>query len=64
VQAQAVNPDGSIVVGVTGTMVVQTGAQPVVQQFAGSFLVRKEPEGLRVAGLEAKSTGLPGSTVY
>jgi hypothetical protein len=64
VQAQAVNPDGSVVVAVTGTMVVQTGAQPTAQQFAGAFLVRKDNDSLRVAGLEAQSVGLPGSAVY
>jgi hypothetical protein len=64
IQPQAVNPDGSVVLGVTGTMVVQTGAQPAVQQFSGAFLVRQEPEGLRVAGLDARGSAIPGSSVY
>ena len=63
VQAQAVNPDGSIVVGVTGNIVVQQSGQPVVQPFSGSFLVRKEQDGLRVAGLETKSTP-PGTSIF
>ena len=63
VQAQAINPDGSVVVGVTGNMVVQSNGQPVVQQFAGSFLVRKEQDGLRVAGLETRSTP-PGTSIF
>lgn len=64
VQAQAVNPDGSVVIGVAGQMVVQTGAQPTVQQFSGSFLVRQDKDGLRVAGLDARTGTIPGSSVY
>lgn len=64
VQPQAVNPDGSVVVGVAGTMVIQSGGQPVVQQFLGSFLVRQDQDGLRVAGLQTKTGVLPGSSVY
>jgi hypothetical protein len=61
IQAQAVNPDGSIVVGVSGTMVVQTGGQPAVQQFLSSFLVRQEKTDLRICGLETRSSGMPGT---
>lgn len=64
VQAQAVNPDGSVVVGVSGTMVIQSGGQPVVQQFLGSFLVKKDQDGLRVSGVHARAGALPGSSVY
>lgn len=63
VQAAAINPDGSIVVSVAGTVVVQTGSQPAVQRFGGNFLVRQEKEGLRIAGLEATG-GAPGSSVF
>jgi hypothetical protein len=64
VQAQAVNPDGSVVVGVSGTMVVQSGGQPVVQQFLGSFLVKQDIDGMRIAGLNTRTGVLPGSSVY
>jgi hypothetical protein len=64
VTAQAVNPDGSVVVGVSGTMVVQSGGQPIVQQFLASFLVKQDADGLRVAGLQARTGVMPGSSVY
>jgi len=64
VQSQAVNPDGSIVVAVSGTMVVQSGGQPVVQQILASFLVRQDQDGLRVAGLNARTSVVQGSSVY
>jgi hypothetical protein len=60
----AVNKDGSIVVGVNGTMVVQAGGPPSTQPFAAAFLVRQEKDGLRVAGIDAKSGLLPGSQVF
>ena len=63
IQAQAINPDGSVVIGVAGTTVVQTGAQPATRAFSASFLVKQEKEGLRVAGLDSH-TPAPGSTVY
>jgi hypothetical protein len=55
VAPQALNPDGSVVVGVAGTIVVQSNGQPTTQQFLASFLVRKEKEGLRVAGLDPRA---------
>jgi hypothetical protein len=64
VQAQAINPDGSVVVGVGGTMVVQSNGQPMTQPFLAGFLVRQEKEGLRIAGLDARQGIMPGSTVF
>jgi hypothetical protein len=64
VQAQAVNPDGSVVIGVAGTMVIQSGGQPVPQQFLASFLVKQDKDGMRVAGVNAQTGVLPGSSVY
>ena len=64
IQAQAINPDGSVVVAVAGTMVVQAGSQPVTQQFLASFLVQQENEGLRIAGVDARSGLLPGSQAH
>lgn len=64
VQAQAVNPDGSVVVGVAGTMVIQSGGQPVPQQFLASFLVKQDQDGLRIAGVNARTGILPASGVY
>jgi len=60
----AVNRDGSIVIGVNGTMVVQAGGPPSTQPFAAAFLVRQEKDGLRIAGIDAKSGLLPGSQVF
>lgn len=65
VAAQAVNPDGSIVVGVAGTIVVQSNGQPTTQQFLASFLVRKEKDGLRVAGLDPRAgLNAGGSAIF
>ena len=60
----AINKDGSVVVGVSGTMVVQAGGPPQTQPFAAAFLVREEKDGLRIAGIDAKSGLLPGSQVF
>lgn len=49
IQAQAINPDGSVVVGVAGTVVIQGQGQPMSQQFLGNFLIRQDKDGLRVA---------------
>jgi hypothetical protein len=51
VQAVAANPDGSIVVTVAGQLTMQTGPQPATHQFYADFLVRKDQDGLRVAGV-------------
>ncbi len=51
VQALAFNPDGTIVVTVQGSLVVQDTAAPVSQQIVTDFLVRKEKEGLRIAAM-------------
>jgi hypothetical protein len=51
VQAEAINPDGTVVVGVNGTLVVQSNGTPATQQVAIDLLIRKDKEGLRVAGL-------------
>ena len=65
VQAQAVNPDGSVVVGVMGALVVHQNGQPMSQQFLADFLVKKDADGLRIAGLYNKSPQpLPGASIY
>jgi len=51
IQAEAMNPDGSIVVGVTGTLVIQSNGQPFTNQLSTDFLVRRDKDGLRIAGL-------------
>ncbi|HEY9681712.1 MAG TPA: hypothetical protein V6C86_09030 [Oculatellaceae cyanobacterium] len=56
VQAEAINPDGTIVVGVTGTLIMQNSATPVSQQIVTDFLVKKEKDGLRIAGLYNRTT--------
>jgi hypothetical protein len=64
VQAQAINPDGSVVVGVAGTMIIQANGQPAPQPFSACFLVRQEKDGLRVAGLDARTSAIPGGSIY
>ena len=64
VQAEAINPDGSVVVGVSGTLVLQATGRPTTQQIFADILVRKEQAGLRVAGLYNRSGPPVSSTVY
>jgi len=61
VRAVAANPDGSIVVNVTGNLVLQQGQAPVVQQLSTDYLVKREPGGLRIAGLYNRAMLLQGS---
>lgn len=52
VQAQFINPDGSIVVAMSGALVMQqTGMQTATQQLSADFLVKQEKEGLRIVGI-------------
>lgn len=51
VTAQAVNPDGTVVVSVIGTLIVHSNGQPSTSQVLCDFLVRKEEKGLRIAGM-------------
>ncbi|CAN5282355.1 hypothetical protein BH11CYA1_BH11CYA1_28140 [soil metagenome] len=47
----ATNPDGTMVVTVVGTLVMQqTGQQPAGQQLTMDFLVKKDGDGCRIAG--------------
>jgi hypothetical protein len=65
VQAQAINPDGSVVVGVSGTMMVQAaGQQPTTQPFLAGFLVKQDRDGLRVAGIDPRAGIMPGSGTF
>jgi len=51
VQAEAQNPDGTVVVGVTGSLVIQQNGQPYTNQISTDFLVRKDKGGVRIASL-------------
>jgi hypothetical protein len=64
IQAEAINPDGSVVVGVSGTLVLQSTGRPITQQIFADILVRKEQSGLRVSGLYNRSGPPVSSTVY
>jgi hypothetical protein len=59
VQAEARNPDGTVVVGVSGTLVAQesTSPAPETQQIVCDFLVKKEKDGLRISGLYNRTGG-------
>jgi hypothetical protein len=59
VEATAVNPDGTVVVGVSGTLVIQSTGQPVTQQIVTDFLITKNQDGLRVAGVYNRSAAQP-----
>ncbi len=55
VQAQFINPDGSIVVAMSGALVMQSaGTQPATQQLSADFLVKQEKEGLRIVGINIR----------
>lgn len=64
VQAVAVNPDGSVVVTVAGNLMMQQGPRPALHQFAADFLVRKDQDGLRVAGVYNRTVASASSSVY
>lgn len=60
----AVNPDGSIVVCANGTFVYQSDGHPTTQQMQTDYLVRKDPGGLRIAGLYNRVAPLMSSSTY
>jgi hypothetical protein len=62
VQAEAINPDGSIVVGANGTLVVQANGNPMTQQLSTDFLVRRDKDGLRIIGLYNKQLATASAT--
>lgn len=64
VQPEAINPDGSVVVLMSGTLVLQSTGRPTTQQIFADVLVRKDQSGLRVAGLYNRSQPPVSSTVY
>jgi hypothetical protein len=62
VQAEAVNPDHSVVVGLTGTLVLQAANQhPVSSQIQIDVLVRKGDTGLRITGVNNRINTLSPS---
>lgn len=65
VEAQAVNPDGSIVVRMTGTLLLQQSTvRPVTHQIVMDLLVRKEGENCRIAGLYNQSYVMQPNSPY
>lgn len=64
IRTVAVNPDGSVVVSANGTFVYQAGGQPSSQQMQTDYLVRKDPGGLRIAGLFNRVAPLMSSSTY
>jgi len=64
VQAQAVNPDGTVVVGMSGNLVTQSTGRPASQQIQLDLLVRKESDGLRIAGLFNRAVSPSGVPSY
>ncbi len=52
VQAQFINPDGSIVVAMTGALVMQqAGTQTATQQLSADFLVKQDKGDMRIIGI-------------
>lgn len=62
IEPKAINPDGSIVVGVDGSLVMQIGAQPTTQRILTDYLVKKEDGNMRIAAIHAKTIA-PFSTI-
>lgn len=64
VQAEAINPDHSVVVGLTGTLIMHnTHERPVSNQIQIDLLVRKGDTGLRIAGINNRVT-TPSASTY
>jgi|AGTN01.3.fsa_nt_gi hypothetical protein len=55
IEAKAINPDGSVVVRVDGTLVMQMGGQPTTQRVQTDYLVKKDKGSLRIAALHART---------
>ncbi len=51
ITAKALNPDGTVVVGVQGTYQLRNGGQPVPYQVKADFLVSRARDGLRITGV-------------
>jgi hypothetical protein len=64
VQAAAVNPDGSVVVVLNGTLVTQGNGRPFTQQIQMDLLVKKETEGLRICGIYNRVANLNSNSTY
>lgn len=60
----AANPDGSIVVNVTGQLMLQQGPRPSVQNLSTDYLVKRETGGLRIGGLFNRAVSVPGNSTY
>jgi len=64
VTAAAVNPDGTVVVVLNGTLVTQGNGRPFTQQIQMDLLVKKESDGLRICGLYNRVANLPSNSTY
>jgi hypothetical protein len=64
VQAAAVNPDGTVVVVMNGTLVTQGNGRPFTQQIQMDLLVKKESDGLRISGIYNRVANLPSNSTY
>jgi len=60
----AANPDGSVVVNVTGQLMLQQGPRPSVQNLSTDYLVKRDSGGLRIGGLFNRAVAVPGNSVY
>lgn len=59
----ATNPDGSVVITLVGMLVIQqAGNPPASQQLTMDFLIKKGPEGCRVAGFFNKAVSPAATT--
>lgn len=63
-QPVAINPDGSIVVTVAGTMMLELGGPPAPQPFTCDFLVRREADGLRIASIYNRGISGPYASIF
>ncbi|NMG23098.1 hypothetical protein DP116_28325 [Brasilonema bromeliae SPC951] len=62
VQATYMNPDGGIIVAMTGSLVMQSaGTSPATQPLAADFLVKQDNGNVRVVGINIHPTAQQGS---
>ena len=65
VHATAVNPDGSVVVHVKGSVAMQVhGQQPSTEHLLTDYLVVKKAKGLRIAAVDSKTYVQANNTHY
>jgi len=64
VVAKAINPDGSVVVNLSGHLIWHGRGSSITQQISSDFLVKRIGKDLRIAGMYNRISILPNSSIY